>query len=205
MDYKNIYTGNKFKHFELKYTKNQTGGDDRYIIKLDTYSDYLEFVKQKVDDGDCQCQWIYDIIDKKPGSELNRRLYEGKEFVLVKTMDMDIENNPDSFHLLAFPKDKSIRSIRDLTRENIPLLNKMVTESKKFIVKEFGFNENEIEAHCHYPPGVMLLHIHFELTNIKRHRRPLREHSIHNIIENLSIDPMYYKKRTFEILLKTKK
>jgi len=204
---KDKYAENKIKHLKLRKTTNQMGGggDDKYIIKLDTYGDYLEFIKQKFDDKDLNLrfsQWIYDIIDGKPGPDSERLLYEGKDFVLVKTMDMNIEKDPDTFHLLAFPKDKSIRSIRDLTRKNIPLLKEMVEESKKFITNKYRFNENEIEAHCHYPPGVLLLHIHFELTNIKRHRRPLREHSVNNIIENLSIDPEYYKKRTFEILLK---
>ena len=195
MNLKNKYTENKIRYLELKI---QTGGgaDDKYIIKLDTYADYLEFAKQNVGKD---CKWIYDIIDKKSG--LDRLLYESKDFVLVTEMNMNIED-PETFHLLAFPKDKTIKSIRDLTPEHIPLLKEMVSESKKFITKNYGINENEIEAHFHYPPGVLLLHIHFELVNNKRHRRPLREHSVNNVIENLLIDPQYYKKRTFEIIFK---
>jgi len=184
-----------FPGFELG-ENNLEDEKKKYVIKLDTYDDYLEFAKKNIGKD---CQWIYDIIDKKSG--LDRLLYENKNFVLVIEMNMK-QNDMTTFHLLAFPKDKSIKSIRDLTKDHIPLLKDMVSESKKYIIDKYGLKENEIEAHFHYPPGVLLLHIHFEWINNERLRRPLREHSVNKVIENLLIDPEYYKKIRLDIIKK---
>ena len=60
---KDKYAENKIKHLKLRKTTNQMGGggDDKYIIKLDTYGDYLEFVKQKIDDKDCL--WTFGSVN----------------------------------------------------------------------------------------------------------------------------------------------
>ena len=101
----------------------------KYYIKLHDYNDYLEFLKININKN---CKWIYDIIDKK--SNINKILYENKNFVLVIRKYM----KPDKiskFHLLAFPKDKTIKSIRDLNADHIPLLKNMVKKSKEYIKK----------------------------------------------------------------------
>jgi hypothetical protein len=79
----------------------------------------------------------------------------------------------------------------------------MKSKSNIYISKQYKINKNEIETHFHYPPGVMLLHMHFELVNIERIRRPLREHSVTEVIENLLIDPKYYEKVKIQIITKT--
>jgi diadenosine tetraphosphate (Ap4A) HIT family hydrolase len=189
-----IYNIKQF--METTQKNNQIGGSKKYITKIDTYDNYLEFAKKNIGKD---CQWIYDIIDKKSG--LDRLLYENKNFILVTEMNMK-SDDLKTFHLLAFPKDKSLKSIRDLTKDDIPLLKEMVSESKKFIKDEYKIDENEVEAHFHYPPGVLLLHIHFELTNNETHRRPLREHAVSRVIENLTLDSNYYKKIEIETIVK---
>lgn len=176
----------------------------KIYIKLDTYDDYIETIIRKEKNNDTQTTWIYDIIDTNTGNSKNRLLLSHNEFVLVSEMDMK-NDDMTTFHLLAFPKDKSIKSIRDLTAEHIPLLREIVDQSKQYIINHYNIDINEIEAHCHYPPGVLLLHIHFELVNNNisnrgKCRRPLREHSINEIIENLSIFSEYYKNITLEIV-----
>lgn len=104
------------------------------------------------------------------------------------------ENGINTFHLLAFPKDKTIRSIRDLTVNHVRLLTDMTIRSKDYIYNVYSIPVNQIECHCHCPPSVMLLHIHFELVNNKKYRKPLREHAVSRIIENLLVDSDYYKK-----------
>jgi len=171
--------------------------EKNYIVKLDTFEDGLKYMNQNIGKD---CKWIYDLIDGK--GDRNRVLYENKNFVLVTEMSMK-SDDMRTFHPLAFPKDKSIRSIRDLTSDHIPLLREMVYVSKKFIKDNYELNESEIEAHFHYPPGVLLLHMHFEMINNNaKVRRPLREHSVHKVIENLLIDNDYYKKITLDIIEK---
>jgi m7GpppX diphosphatase len=165
------------------------------MIKLDDYKDYLKFIKNI--DIQYNCKWIYDIIDK---NNKNKILYENKNFVLIMRRRMN-PNKISTFHLLAFPKDKTIKSIRDLRGVHIPLLKDMVKKSKQYIKKIYNIEKDEIEANFHYLPTVLLLHIHFELVNNKK-RRPFLEHSVTSVIQNLSIDSNYYKKVKIEILKK---
>jgi hypothetical protein len=168
----------------------------RYIVKLDDYKDYLKFINTDIDKN---CKWIYDIIDKN--SNVNKILYENKNFVLIMRRRMTLDKI-NKFHLLAFPKDKRIKTIRDLTIIHIPLLEEMVKKSKEYIKKNYNFEKDEIETHFHYPPTVLLLHIHFVLANNKNFRKPLYEHSVNSVIQNIRIDPDYYKKVKIEIMKK---
>lgn len=193
----------KFKKIyknQLGYGNNNDNNNKKYITKIHTYDDYLEFSQKNIGKN---CKWIYDIIDNNNDANLDRLLLVKKDFVLVKEMHMK-DNDINSFHLLAFPKNKEIKTIRDLTRDDIPLLQTMVATSKRFIKDKYKINKNEIEAHFHYPPGVLLLHIHFELTNSenKKCRKPLREHAVSRVIENLLIDSDYYKKIKMEYITK---
>jgi m7GpppX diphosphatase len=105
------------------------GSKKKYIIVPNTYADYLGFIKNNIDKD---CEWIYNIIEKK--TEPDRILFENDNFVLVIDMNMK-PYNLETFHLLAFPKDLTLKSIRDLSAKDIPLLNQMIKKGKKFIKK----------------------------------------------------------------------
>lgn len=175
------------------------GGGGDYIVKLDTYNDWIEKINANPEK---QCQWIYNIIDNN--AEQNRILYQNDNFILITEPTMNTDDILNTFHLLAFPKDKTIKSIRHLTQQHIPLLENMLFESKKFIKDNYNSEiNNQVEAHFHYLPNVYLLHLHFELVNSKKKcRKPLREHSIIKVIENLKIDSNYYKKVIIDVLEK---
>jgi len=164
--------------------------DDRDKIKLNSYKNYIKFLKIDIKKN---CKWIYDIIDKNKDANLSKLLYENKNFVLVMKKYMS-PNKLSTFHLLAFVKDKKIKSIRDLKIEHIPLLKEIVKKSKEYIKRNYKIESNEIETNFHYRPTTLLLHIHFELVNNKKLRKPILEHSVHSVIQNLSVDPYYYKK-----------
>ena len=145
------------------------------------------------------CKWIYDIIDKK--SKVNKLLYENNNFVLIMRKYMN-PNKISTFHLLAFPKDKTIKSIRDLTIDHIPLLREMMKKSKEYIKNNFNLENNKIVANFHYPPTVFLLHIHFELLNNRKVKKQAFEYSVNSVIENLRLDPKFYKKIKIETIKK---
>lgn len=190
------YEKYKTKYLNLFYDYDQVGDAKKYVVKLDTYEEWLIYANAN---SGKDCEWIYHIIDHGVSISKNKVLINESDFVLVTEYTMK-EDDLNSFHLLALPKDKTIRGMRDLKSEHIPLLQKMVIMSKNYITSNYAINENEIEAHFHYPPGVLLLHIHFELTNNTKIRRPLREHSVNEVIENLKIDANYYTKINMEIL-----
>ena len=126
------------------------------------------------------------------------------DFILItdaSTVSVKNSNNICPLHLLAFPKNKSLKTIRDLTANDILLLNEMNVKSKNCINTTYNIQTNEIESYFHYPPSVMLLHIHFKLLNAGRCGKILCEHSVHNVIENLKIDSEYYKKISIEMII----
>lgn len=191
---------NKVNDIVNEFSQIQLGGKNKYIVKLDDYDDYLIFIDKKTK-SDPQTKWIYDIIDNP--HESYQFLYETGDFILVIENNMEHVDNIDKFHLLAFPKDRSIKSIRDLTADHIDLITTMMSVSKDYINDRYKIPHNEIESHFHYPPGVLLLHMHFELVNNDKLRRPLREHPASEVIRNLKLDSNYYKNATFEILAKS--
>ena len=46
-------------------------------------------------------------------------------------------------------------------------MKEIVKKSKEYIKRNYKIESNEIEAHFHYLPTVLLLHIHFVLVNNK--------------------------------------
>lgn len=190
------YTKYKTKYLDIK---NMKGGGNKYIVKLHTYDDWIQIVTTNPEK---QCEWIYNIIENN--TESDRIIYQNEYFILITEPSFDINDIENTFHLLAFPKDKSLKSIRELNQQHIPLLEHMFEKSKSKLKKYYNnINIDEIETHFHYPPNVFLLHMHFELTNSnKKCRKPLREHSVIKVIENLKIDSDYYKKIKIDILEK---
>lgn len=212
MDYYKKYIKYKNKYFQSKkYGQNNIVNstnstnlikNNNWIICTETWQDYINYVSEN---NGKNCKWIYEILDGKTnGKEI---LYQNNNFILIKDIDMSssLSLNPDkndSFHLLAFPKNKSLKTMRDLTQNDIPLLEEIIFQTKNYIVSNFSININEIKAHFHYPPSVMILHIHFELINNNKCTQPLKEFPVSNSIENLKIDSDYYKKISLQIIRK---
>ena len=57
-------------------------------------------------------------------------------------------------------------------------------------------------AYVHYPPSVYQLHVHFAFPYAQyNHRDVFRIHSLANVINNLQIDPDYYRKARLQVSL----
>lgn len=197
----NNFAEYKCAKYKTKYlhTKYMEGEGNKYIVKLHTYDDWIQTITTNPEK---QCEWIYDIIENN--TEFDRIIYQNEYFILITEPSFMVNDIENTFHLLAFPKDKSLKSIRELNQQHIQLLEHMLEKSKAKIKKYYNnINIDEIETHFHYPPNVFLLHMHFELANSnKKCRKPLREHSVISVIENLKIDSDYYKKIKIDILEK---
>ena len=107
--------------------------DDRDKIKLNSYKNYMKFLQIDIKKN---CKWIYDIIDKNKDANLSKLLYENKNFVLIMRKYMS-PKKLSTFHLLAFVKNKKIKSIRDLKIKHIPLLKEIVKKSKEYIKRNY--------------------------------------------------------------------
>ena len=102
--------------------------------------------------------------------------------------------DPSKLHILAFVKDTSIRSLRDLNETHIDLLEDICDKGTKFIKYAHNIDSNKLRVYVHYPPTTWLLHVHFNLienTNISSSVE--YSYSVYDIINNLKIKGNYYQ------------
>jgi m7GpppX diphosphatase len=105
-----------------------------------------------------------------------------------------------SFNWLAIVTDPSLRSVRDLRGEHVPMLEQMYEQCIGVIHNEFGVSRQDVMAFANYPPSVYRLHIHFCAPFfLSSAYDAFRMHSLSGIINNLKINGDYYKLSTFYI------
>lgn len=80
--------------------------------------------------------WIFNILDGK--KEVEDRVFENEHFMLQPdTCDYN-QGDILTLHLLALPKIRTCKTIRDLRAEHLPLLRSIQEESYKAIEEKFG-------------------------------------------------------------------
>lgn len=163
-----------------KYTKK---------ITKESYEEYVETVKNRDMEKD---RWIYNIIDGI--SEQDKILYRDTTAIVIPTYTWD-SKNVDKLHILCFPVDKNIRTIRDLTVEHLALLEHMKKVTLEQTEKTYGLKEENLKMFFHYDPSTYHLHIHFINTEFTESWSSVEySHDLDSVIFNLKLDSDYYKK-----------
>lgn len=128
-------------------------------------------------------QWINDLIDDNVME--NEVIYvDTNETLLCK----DIHPGNDERFLLIF-KDKSLRTIRDLTAEHVPMLLRAQSTVRNFLM-ESGKNDNW-RIFFHYTPSVYQLHAH--VSTLRNNLDNSRKHPLGCVIRNLRQNSDHYK------------
>jgi len=163
---------------------------DEFCIKIvqETYQEYLEFISKR---DFIKEKWIYNILDGI--SEQNKILYQDDKIVICPNYTWD-EIDMLKMHILTFPKDKSIHSIRDLHSFHLELLNWIKEKTYQTIKLIYGFDSNIIKVFLHYAPSTYHLHVHFVLISNKETNSSVEySHNLSNVIENIKIYSNYYQ------------
>ena len=162
--------------------------------KAETYENYLETLQARMPEKD---QWIYNIIDGT--AEQDKILYRDDLCIVIPTYVWD-ETDIEKMHVLCLPTDITIRTIRSLEAQHIPLLNHMKQMAINAIKVKYNLNENELKMFFHYEPSTYHLHIHF-VNLIHRDCGSSIEysHDLNSVLFNLSLDSDYYKKITLNV------
>ena len=101
---------------------------------------------------------------------------------------------------LAIAKDKQLRTMRDLRGHHVPMLKTLLSTSRQAIEHQTGIRQDQVMAYVHYPPSVYQLHVHFSYPYGQYcHRDAYRVHNLATIINNLELDPDYYKRATLHM------
>ena len=190
-DYVTLIGGKKYlkKNVNKNSNKNKR---ETYIRPryLESYDDYISNI---LPEGLTRNrQWVYDIFDGK--KEQDRILYQDDDFVLIPDIKWDGKEKWE-LRVVAFFKDKKLHSMRDLTADNLELLEKVKNTGSKIINEKFKLDENQLKIFFHYRPTVWQLHMHFHCLFLKHTSSSIeRAHSIYSVIENLKLDTDYFKK-----------
>jgi len=160
---------------------------NKKIIR-ETYEQYLEFIETRDINKD---KWIYNIIDGL--AEQSSILYKDDKCIIMPTYTWNsIDIN--KLHILCIPFDKSLRCIRSLDKNSIPLLNYMKQVSLEIINTKYDLDDTNLKIFLHYNPSPYHLHIHFIHTIYQAHSSVEYSHELNNVIFNLELDSDYYKK-----------
>jgi diadenosine tetraphosphate (Ap4A) HIT family hydrolase len=134
--------------------------NEKKIIR-ETYKSYLKTLENRDPKKD---KWIYNILDGI--SEQESILYRDEKCIVIPTYMWD-SSNVDKLHILCLPTDTSLRSIRSLTAEHIPLLEHMKKVATETIKNKYNVDEHYLKTFFHYEPSTYHLHIHF--VNVAHH------------------------------------
>jgi len=157
-------------------------------IKKESYEEYLNIISNYNIEKD---KWIYNIIDKI--SEEDKIIYESESIIIIPSYTWD-NINIENFHLLTIPKNKKLRTIRDLIKDDIFLLKEMKDKTEEIINNKYNYNDNEIKMYFHYSPSTYHLHMHSCHVNNKEVNSSVEySHDIDNIIFNIEMNSEYYK------------
>lgn len=157
------------------------------LLRTETYDEYIV---RRSEIPDKNVRWAYNIINGI--SEQDRIYFKNDSFVIIPTFAWNGKNT-NKLHILALFSDKELKTIRDLRAKHVPILRSALEEGFKVIEKVYGIERNKIKTYFHYPPSTWLLHIHFNPTEYTTVSSSCEySHSVHNVIENLTLVDDYY-------------
>ncbi|KAJ2849385.1 hypothetical protein GGI22_005545, partial [Coemansia erecta] len=141
-------------------------------------------------------QWVYNILSKKTESE--RIIFEDPDpvngFVILPDLKWDA-SNPNNMYLVAIVHRRDVKSLRDLTRQHLPLL-KNIAQKSQHAAQRYGVPPDQLRLYVHYQPSYYHFHVH--ITNVNFENRGMyagRAHLLDAIIFNIeSVSDGYYQK-----------
>ena len=159
------------------------------ICDPDTYYgvDVQKFIESRCQDTDKQ--WIYDLIDDRVC--VNETVYvQNDDALLCK----DIHPGNDLRYLLIF-RDRSLKTIRDLNADHVPMLNRAWEMVDLFLKTNGGNCDDKWYIFFHYMPSVFQLHAHVSTLRLNLDNN--RKHPLHVVVKNLLRDSGHYQKAMF--------
>ena len=151
---------------------------------------------------DKNTKWINDLLFNK--TEEDRIIFRNNNFVITKDIIWK-DDNLSNFYILAIPI-KSIKTIRDLSKDDIELLINMKNKVNE-ILRNYNINNDNIIMFFHYHPSYYQLHMHIcNRNSIIDDNEIYRHFYIDEIISKLSNDSDYWKNTTlkFELMSNSK-
>lgn len=143
-------------------------------------------------------KWVYNILDHR--SETERIVFEDtcprNGFILLPDLKWDGRTR-ETLYLQAIVRRRDIRSLRDLSAADLPLLRNILHSGSAAITERYGLAVEQQRIYLHYQPSYYHLHVHFTYV---QHEAPgircERAHLLRTVINNLELLDDYYRRAT---------
>ena len=140
------------------------------------------------------------IMDDSPNGVKRAKEHASAVVQAQSSMGDVTHQSSRRFNWLAIVADPSVKSIRDLRAEHIPMLKRLYEQCIHAIQMEYKVDAGDVMVFANYPPSVYRLHFHFCAPFYQPTAYDaFRMHSLSSIINNMEIHPFYYKISTFQI------
>lgn len=161
-----------------------------YIIIKESYSDYKKKIRPYIESNYTDnTNWLHEII--KGNREKENILYQDKDVIILKELSMV---NTKNFYILGFPI-KKITCLREITRDDLLILDKLVNLMNAFGEKMANLKPNNLYHFFHYHPSFYHLHLHCTFVeNPILTGKFLRLYLYEIVKNNISKNKNFYKK-----------
>lgn len=142
-------------------------------------------------------QWVYNILEHK--KEADSILFEDpdpkKGFIIVPDLKWD-QKTTSSLYIQAIVHNRDLRSLRDLTREHVEMLENIRTKASKVAFEKFGLigkeegqAEGNVRCFLHYHPSYYHLHVHILAASFTSHPGAVvgQAHLLDDVVDLLKI------------------
>ncbi|SNX83103.1 related to DCS1 - non-essential hydrolase involved in mRNA decapping [Melanopsichium pennsylvanicum] len=141
-------------------------------------------------------QWVYNILEHKKESEsiLFERPDGKNGFIMVPDLKWD-QKTPSSLYIQAIVHNRELRSMRDLTKDDVGMLEKVKTEASRVAFERYGLTgrnggtEGNVRCFLHYQPSYYHLHIHILAASFTSHPGAVvgQAHLLDDVIDLLKL------------------
>ncbi|WWC71046.1 uncharacterized protein I206_104999 [Kwoniella pini CBS 10737] len=139
-----------------KYSKQE-----RFII-IETPELYEKVVLNYINGFDeSRLGWVYAILNGQKESEriLYRKENEKDGFVILPDLKWD-QTSMNALYLTVLVQTRTIRSLRDLDKSHIPLLNSIKQAVFQTVKQKYQVGAGKLRLFVHYQPSYYHFHVH---------------------------------------------
>ncbi|KAF8625911.1 hypothetical protein AX17_006637 [Amanita inopinata Kibby_2008] len=133
-------------------------------------------------------QWVENILNGL--SEQNKILYSSPDFVILPDMKWDL-TTLSSLYLVAIVRNREIRSLRDLRRSHVAMLQAIRYEAARIVREKYGLAEGSLGMYVHYQPSYYHFHVH--IVNVNQtglmSMTVGQAHLLDDVISMIQLDP----------------
>ncbi|MFH4975587.1 hypothetical protein AB6A40_002296 [Gnathostoma spinigerum] len=184
---------------------NKYREQERFILH-ETSHDYQTITLPYISSNQLSIEWVYNLLDYK--AEVDRLIYDDCDphngFMLypdLKWSGEQIEN----LYCLAIIRRRGIKSVRDLTANELPLLENIREKGLAAIRERYGVRDDQVKAYFHYQPSFYHLHVHFiHVSYDAPASGTAKAILLDDVINNISLVPDFYQKCTLTFMVKCK-